>query len=88
MQRPAANTSNGINLAVGVTGLSRAIYGLHMEIFCVCVAIAVAVFGVMIYALVKFRHSQGAIPDTTMLHSTKVELIWIINANWRYGFAR
>jgi cytochrome c oxidase subunit 2 len=46
VQRPAANTSNGINLPVGVTGLSRAIYGLHMEIFWVCVAIAAAVFGV------------------------------------------
>jgi cytochrome c oxidase subunit 2 len=27
---------------------------------------------------VKFRHSQGAIPDTTMVHSTKVEIIWTI----------
>jgi cytochrome c oxidase subunit 2 len=32
----------------------------------------------MIYSLVKFRHSQGAIPDTTMVHSTKVEIIWTI----------
>ena len=36
------------------------------------------VFGVMIYALVKFRHSQGAIADTTLVHSTKVEIIWTI----------
>lgn len=73
-----ANTSNGINLPLGVTSLSRMMYGLHMEVFWVCVVIAVLVFGVMIYALVKFRHSQGAIADTTMLHSTKVEIIWTI----------
>jgi cytochrome c oxidase subunit 2 len=73
-----ANTSNGYNLPPGVTSLSRDIYTLHMEVFWVCVAIAVVVFGVMIYALVKFRHSQGAIPDTTLVHSTKVEIIWTI----------
>jgi cytochrome c oxidase subunit 2 len=71
-----ANTSNGFNLPPGVTSLSQNIYSLHMEIFWICVGIAVAVFGVMIYALLKFRHSQGAIPDTTMLHSTLVEFIW------------
>ena len=76
--RAGANTSNGYNLPLGVTSLSRDIYALHMEVFWICVGIAVAVFGVMIYALVKFRHSQGAIPDTTMVHSTKVEIIWTI----------
>src|SRR6202163_1989497 len=73
-----ANTSNGYNLPIGVTQLSRDIYTLHMEVYWVCVAIAVVVFGVMIYALVKFRHSQGAVPDTTLVHSTKVEIIWTI----------
>jgi cytochrome c oxidase subunit II len=73
-----ANTSNGYNLPIGVTDLSKAMYGLHMEVFWICVGIAVVVFGVMIYALLKFRHSQGAIPDTTMVHSTKVEIIWTI----------
>jgi cytochrome c oxidase subunit 2 len=73
-----ANTSNGYNLPEGVTDLSRIIYGLHMEVFWICVGIAIVVFGAMIYSLVKFRHSQGAIPDTTMVHSTKVEIIWTI----------
>jgi cytochrome c oxidase subunit 2 len=76
--KSGANTSNGYNLPLGVTGLSRDIYLLHMEVFWVCVAIAVVVFGVMIYALVKFRHSQGAVADTTLVHSTKVEIIWTI----------
>src|SRR6202020_2704924 len=73
-----ANTSNGYNLPTGVTDLARDMYALHMEVFWICVGIAVVVFGVMIYALVKFRHSQGAIPDTTMVHSTKVEIVWTI----------
>jgi cytochrome c oxidase subunit 2 len=73
-----ANTSNGYNLPLGVTSLSRDIYALHMEVFWICVGIAVAVFGVMIYALVKFRRSQGAVPDTTLLHSTTVEIIWTV----------
>jgi cytochrome c oxidase subunit II len=73
-----ANTSNGYNLPIGVTSLSREMYGLHMEVFWICVGIAVVVFGAMIYSLVKFRHSQGAVPDTAMLHSTKVEIIWTI----------
>jgi cytochrome c oxidase subunit 2 len=72
------NSSNGYNLPVGVTEISRNIYDLHMEAFWICVAIAIVVFGAMIYSLVKFRKSQGAIPDTTMLHSTKVEIIWTV----------
>ncbi len=76
--RAVANTSNGYNLPVGVSELSVEIHDLHMKVFWICVAIAVVVFGAMIYSLVKFRHSQGAVPDTKMLHSTKVEIIWTV----------
>jgi cytochrome c oxidase subunit II len=76
--KAGANTSNGYNLPTGVTDLARDMYGLHMEVFWICVGIAVVVFGAMIYSLVKFRQSQGAVADTTMLHSTKVEIIWTI----------
>src|ERR1700734_2154653 len=72
------NTSDGYNLPPGVTSLSHEIYTLHMEVFWVCVAIAVVVFGGMIFALLRFRHSQGAVADTTMVHSTKGEIIWTI----------
>ena len=73
-----ANTSNGYNLPMGVTSLSESMYALHMQVFWICVGIAVVVFGAMIYSLVKFRHSKGAIADTTLVHSTKVEIIWTI----------
>jgi len=67
-----------LNMRVGVTPLSRDIYSLHMTIFWWCVAIAVFVFGWMIWSLVAFRKSKGAKPDTTMVHSTKAEIIWTV----------
>ena len=73
-----ANTSNGYNLPIGVTQTSRDIYDLHMEAFWICVGIAIVVFGAMIYALVRVRAAQGAVADTTMVHSTKVEIVWTI----------
>ena len=64
-----------LNMPVGVTELSRDIHSLHMLIFWICVIIAFAVFGMMIYSIVKFRHSQGAVP-ATFDHSTKAEIVW------------
>ncbi|HRX88365.1 MAG TPA: cytochrome c oxidase subunit II, partial [Steroidobacteraceae bacterium] len=76
---PLASAEWGnLDMPVGVTELSREIHGLHTLILWVCIAIAVAVFGVMIYSIVKFRKSQGAVPDTTMTHSTRVEIVWTI----------
>ena len=66
-----------VNMPVGVTELSREIHGLHMLIFWICVLIAFAVFGVMIYSIVKFRHSQGAVA-ANFDHSTKAEIVWTI----------
>jgi cytochrome c oxidase subunit 2 len=40
------------------------------------VIIAVIVFGVMIYSIISFRKSRGAIPDITLVHNTKVEAVW------------
>ena len=68
----------GLNMPEGVTILSKKIYWLHQVIRLVCVGLAVVVFGAMIYSLIKFRRSKGAEPDKTMVHSTKVEIIWTI----------
>ena len=67
-----------LNMTPGVTDISRQIYGLHMYVFYICCAIGVVVFGAMIYSIVTFRHSKGAVPDTTMVHNTKVEVVWTI----------
>jgi len=74
---PALAGWSDLNLRVGATPLSREIYGLHMMILWICVAIAVAVFAVMIYSIATFRKSKGAIP-ATFDHSTKAEIIWTV----------
>lgn len=66
-----------INMPVGVTELSRDIHGLHMLIFWICVLIAAAVFGMMIYSIVRFRHAQGAVA-ANFDHSTQAEIVWTV----------
>jgi cytochrome c oxidase subunit 2 len=74
---PALAAWSDINLRQGVTELSREIYDLHMLILWICVAIAVAVFGVMIYSIATFRKSRGAVP-ATFSHSTTAEIVWTV----------
>ena len=74
---PAAASDWGqINLPRGVTNVSTRIYALHMMAFWVCVCIGVVVFGVMIWSLIFHRKSRGAVPDVTLVHNTKVEVVW------------
>src|ERR1700691_5541341 len=75
---PCAEAALTLNMTPGVTALSRQIYGLHMLMFWWCVGIAIVVFGFMIYSMVRFRKSSGAVADTKLLHSTRVEAIWTI----------
>jgi cytochrome c oxidase subunit II len=72
-----ANAAYQLNMTSGVTPISHAIYDLHMLSFWICVAIAVVVFGVMLYSLVKHRKSTGAKPATFHEHTT-VEIIWAV----------
>ncbi len=67
-----------LNMPVGVTELSIKIYHLHMLIFWVCVVIALIVFAAMIYSIATFRKARGAVADTKLTHSTKVEIVWSI----------
>jgi cytochrome c oxidase subunit II len=67
-----------LNMTRGVTEISRKIYELHMLIFWVCCGIGVVVFGVMIWSLYRFRKSRGAVPDTTLVHNTRVEMVWTV----------
>jgi len=67
-----------LNMTQGVTHISREIYNLHMKIFWICVAIGVVVFGVMIWSIINYRKSKGAVPDVTLVHNTKVEMVWTI----------
>jgi cytochrome c oxidase subunit 2 len=67
-----------LNMPRGVTDISRRIYDLHMTIFWVCVVIGIVVFGVMIWSIVTFRKSKGAVADVTLVHNTRVEVVWTV----------
>jgi cytochrome c oxidase subunit 2 len=75
---PARADWSLLNMPVGVSVLSREIYDMHMLMLWICVVIALVTFGAMVYAMVRFRKSKGAVADTSMLHSTKLEIAWTI----------
>lgn len=66
-----------INMPRGVTKLSAETYELHMIVFWWCVAIAVVVFGVMIWSLIAHRKSKGVQP-ASFSHSMTAEVIWTV----------
>lgn len=74
---PAGWSDSQFNMTKGVTQISAQVYELHMLIFYICVAIAVIVFGVMFYSILKHRKSQGAVA-ANFHESTKVEIIWTV----------
>lgn len=65
------------NMTPGVTEISRSVYSLHMIILTICIVIAVIVFGIMFYAMLKHRKSQGAVAEN-FHENTLVEIIWTI----------
>jgi cytochrome c oxidase subunit 2 len=67
-----------LNLTPGVTATSQNAYHAHMIMLWICVIIGIGVFGAMAYAMYKFRHSKGAVPDTGFTHSTVLEAIWTV----------
>ena len=80
----AANAQNQINMPTGVadagvviTELGAEIYGLHMLIFWICVAIGVGVFGIMLYSIYAHRKSRGVKPSQFHEH-TGVEIAWTV----------
>jgi len=64
-----------LNMPKGVTELSAETYEIHMIIFWWCVAIAIVVFGAMIYSLINHRKSKGVEP-ARFSHSMTAEVIW------------
>ncbi len=64
-----------LNMTKSATAIGREIHGLHMTIFYVCVAIAIVVFGIMLYSIIRHRKSLGATAKP-FHESTVVEIIW------------
>jgi len=74
----ASDPSESIwNMTQGATDISHEVYGLHMMVFWICVAIGVVVFGVMFYSVFAHRRSKHPVP-AQFHESTTVEIIWTI----------
>ncbi len=73
----SARADWAINMPRGVTELSAETYDLHMLVFYWCCAIALVVFGAMIWSLVRHRKSRGVEP-AKFSHSMTAEVIWTI----------
>lgn len=71
-----ALASYDVNIPPPASPISAQIYGLHMYILYVCLAIFVIVFSLMFYSIFKFRKSKGAKPDVNFHESTLIEIIW------------
>ncbi len=72
-----ANADWQLNMREGVTEISRAVYDLHMVIFWICVAIAVVVFGVMLFSVIYHRKSRGA-KAHNFHENVFVEIAWTV----------
>src|ERR1700728_4312749 len=75
---PVAQAAWTLNMTPGISEMSREIYSLHMLMFWWCVGIAIVVFGFMIFSMVHFRKSKGAVADVHFLHSDRIEIIWTL----------
>lgn len=72
---PAQAQQERYNMTRGATDISHQVYNLHMAIFYICCAIALIVFGLMFWSIVRHRKSKGVTP--AQFHgSLKIELLW------------
>ena len=74
---PGGPAVNQINLHPPVTKIAADQMSLHYMMLFICLAIFVAVFGVMFYSIIKHRKSKGAVP-ATFHESVKVEIAWTV----------
>jgi cytochrome c oxidase subunit II len=66
-----------LDMTPGVTDISSEVYQLHQLMFKWCVAIAVVVFGAMLWSVIHHRKSKGH--QAAHFHeNTLVEIIWTI----------
>jgi cytochrome c oxidase subunit II len=74
---PGGPAVRQLNFQPPVTKIAEEIYSLHNLMLIICLAIFVAVFGVMFYSIFKHRKSQGHKP-ATFHESTAVEIAWTV----------
>ncbi|MFB3081768.1 MAG: cytochrome c oxidase subunit II [Nitrosomonadaceae bacterium] len=66
-----------LNLPAPQSSIAAEMYDLHTMLLWICLVIFIAVFGVMLYSVIKHRKSSGY-KAATFHHSTKAEVIWTI----------
>ena len=74
---PGGPGVNQLNLPIGVTKIAADQWWIHNFLLIVCLAIFVAVFGVMFYSLWAHRKSRGHKP-ADFHESTAVEIAWTV----------
>lgn len=74
---PVALADYKLNMTPGVTPISHEMYGLHMMVLWICVAIGIVVFSIMFYAIIRHRKSRGYQP-ASFHENTKLEILWAI----------
>jgi len=66
-----------LNFQQPVTAIAADVYELHIWMIAICVAIFIAVFGVMFYSILKHRKSLGH-KAASFHESTAVEIAWTV----------
>jgi cytochrome c oxidase subunit 2 len=74
---PGGPAVNQLNLHPPVTQIAEWQMGLHNMMLWICMAIFVAVFGVMFYSIFKHRKSRGA-KSANFHESVGVEIAWTV----------
>lgn len=74
---PGGPKVNQLNLATPVTRIAEDQHWIHWFVMWICLAIFVAVFGVMFYSVWKHRKSRGHAP-AGFHESTAVEIAWTV----------
>ena len=74
---PGGPAVHQLNLQAAATKVAEEQHYLHWMMMWICLAIFIAVFGVMFYSIFRHRKSLGHQP-ATFHESVKVELIWTI----------
>jgi cytochrome c oxidase subunit 2 len=65
------------NLPEGVTATSQQIYGMHMMVTWVSVVVCILVFAAVIWTIVRYRRSQGAVAAGWSSH-LGLEILWTL----------
>jgi len=74
---PGGPAVNQLNFTAPATKIMQEIHWLHWMMLVICIVIFVAVFGVMLYSILRHRKSLGH-KSASFHESTTVEIVWTV----------